>query len=513
MKNKKNFGNKIHIFLLTLLAVITSINFFWSKTLVPGFDTPFYLSEISSFLQSFPNPLSYQYLDRYLTIAFPSLLSKLFSLDPIASYRIAITVIYLAISFVLFRLFKNLTKKDSSASLLSAALVISPFMLTYSYMLFANFTGFLILFSFFAIETNSKTKHKEIYLGLILGLIFYIHNFSMVSVGLIIATYYLLKLIFTRNLKVFKEGIIVLLVTAAVGFVGLSRYLNINLQSQSPSQNSVTSTTPVIKVALPVGQPVILGDEKERIVASFKEHSGKFWLLFFPPFATVTLYIARKELRKHKSNFILPLTVFIPSIALTFQPLYHLNFLPERFVSLTYLGSLFLYVAIITLPRYQKYLVFLAAIPLLINYLSSDSLILNKGYRSFSTTEISVYQTANHLLPENSVVFIASDHYYWSRYFLNKQTISPGESFVSCGTVTDVNSYGVVNFTVGRLLGENDSQKADELLVKLKSLYPNQKLFILTDTNVGCGHGRAIKDSKLVKQILKQESWNLYEII
>ena len=140
------FKNIQQLWVLPLiLSIFISLNFFWSKPLIPGFDSPFYLTEIRNFSKTFPNPLTYQYLDRYLTIAFPSIISKLFGFDPVTSYRIAISLVYVSIAHALFILMKNLTKRESIAAVLSTSIVISPLMLTYSSMLFANFTGFLIL--------------------------------------------------------------------------------------------------------------------------------------------------------------------------------------------------------------------------------------------------------------------------------------------------------------------------------------------------------------------------------
>ena len=45
-------------------------------------------------------------------------------------------------------------------------------------MLLANFTAFLALFSYFALETYKDFKYKTLILGIIYGLVFYIHNLS-----------------------------------------------------------------------------------------------------------------------------------------------------------------------------------------------------------------------------------------------------------------------------------------------------------------------------------------------
>ena len=78
-----------------LLALFVSLNFFWSQPLVPGFDSPYYLTEIRTFTRNFPNPLTYPYLNRYLTIAFPGLLGKTLQINPVDSYRLAISLIYI----------------------------------------------------------------------------------------------------------------------------------------------------------------------------------------------------------------------------------------------------------------------------------------------------------------------------------------------------------------------------------------------------------------------------------
>ncbi|HCC08713.1 TPA: hypothetical protein DEP81_01890 [Candidatus Woesebacteria bacterium] len=494
-----------------LIAILVSLNLFWSKPLVPGFDTPFYLSEIRSFSYGFPNPLTYPYLDRYLTIAFPGTLSGVFGFDPVTSYRIAVTAIYVALAFVLFRLFKNLTQKDSAAAVLISALVISPFLLTYSSMLFANLTGFLVMFSFLAIETGRDFKYKNILLGFIFGLIFYTHNFSTVSLGLIVATYYFLKLLMTKDVKIIKEGIIVFAIATLIGFVGLSRYFGLDLSSLGRQTAAVISDGSA-NVVVPT-QPVVLGNETQRIIASLKEHSGKFWLYLFPVFALVSLFLSRQEIFKNKKRFLLPLAIFLPSLILTFQPLFHLNFLPERFVSLVVLSTYFFYVAIITLPYFKRFLIPLAVLPLFLNYLASDGLILNKGYRSFSGEEIQIYQMIKPLITKDGIVMLSSNHEYWSRYFLNGIQVVTGDSFISCGTVTAPGYFGEANFILAKLLGENDPQRGTALVLRLKSLYPDKQLYILTDTNLGCGHGKILQNITNVRQLLHQNNWYLYETI
>lgn len=500
----------IRFFLPMILVILLCVNLFWVESYVPGFDTPFYLKEIRTLSHGFSNPLSYPYLDRYLTIAFPGILSGIFGFDPITSYRIAITVIYAAIAYFLLRLFKNLTQMNSAAAVFSAALVVSPFLLTYSSMLFANFTGFLVMFSFFAIETGKDFKYKNFLLGFIFGLIFYTHNFSTVSFGLIVATYYLLKLLVTKDVKILKEGIVVFAVAALIGFVGLSRYLNLDLSSIG-RQTATTIFAGSAKVVVPT-QPVVLGNESQRIIDSLKEHSGKFWLYFFPVFALVSLFLSRKELFKDKKQFLLPLAIFIPSLVLTFQPLYHLNFLPERFVSLVVLSTYFFYVTIITLPYFKKFLIPLAVLPLFLNYLASDSLILNKGYRSFSNEEIQIYQEIKSIISKDGIALLSSNHEYWSRYFLDGIQVVTGDSFISCGTVKEAGYFGEANFTLAKLLGENDPQRGTDLITKLKSLYPDKKLYVLADTNSSCGHGKILQKITTVKELLHQNNWYFYEI-
>lgn len=502
-----NFKRIIWIFPL-LLAFFISLNFFWSKQFIPGFDTPFYLTEIRSFSRAIPNPLTYPYLDRYLTIAFPGLLSKLFGLDPVISYRVAITTMYLVISLVLFKLFKNITKRDSLAAVLSSALVVSPFLITYSTMLFANFAGFLVLFSFFAIETGKNLKYKNLILGVLLGLIFYVHNFSTVSIGLIVGFYYLLKLIFTKDPKVLKSVIIIFLITCLVGFVGLSRYLGINLNVFSHPD---TASSAAVSITVPT-QPVVLGNEKQRILDSFREYSGKYWLYFFPLSALIFLILSAKDIKKNKNNFLVPLAIFLPSVLFTLQPLFHLNFLPERFASLVILSTYFFYIAFITLPKSKKYLIPLSALPLFFSYLSSDSLVLNKGYRSISQDESQIYSQVMHQVPRESTILLSSDHEYWARYFLDGYNVISGDSQISCGAVNEPGYFGNINFTLAKLLSENDPQKGITLLAQLKTYFPNKTIYILTDTNLGCGHGRVLQSIPSTKQLFHQNSWYLYEI-
>lgn len=466
---------------------------------MPGFDAPFYLTEIRSFSSAFPNPLTYPYLDRYLTLAFPGFLSKFFGLDPVTAYRLAIGAVYAAISFVLFILFKNLTRKDSVAVILSSSMVISPFLLNYS-LLFANFTGFLILFSFFAVETGKDFKYKNIALGVIFGLIFYIHNFSAVSFGLIFATYYFLKFITTKDIKVIKSALTVFLIAIAVGFVGLTRYLHIDL---------TFGHAPIPSTAL---QPLVIGSEKQIILSSVMVYTGKFWLYYFIAFSLIVLLIFRKKLLNNKIAFLVPVAILLPSLILSFQPFYHTNFLPERFVTLVCLSTYFFYTVVITLPPFKKFIIFLAILPLLLNYLASDSLILNKGYRSFSEQEINIYKEVKPLTAKNGIILISSDHYYWSRYFLYDNQIEAGEHFVSCGDITQPGYLGDINFTFAKLLAENNPEKATVLLSHLKSILPDDPTYILADSELSCGKGLILQQITSAKQIFHQDNWYLYEI-
>jgi len=507
---KKNL-KIIRFFLPAILAILLCINLFWTKSYIPGFDTPFYLTEIRQFYRELPNLLVYPYFDRYLTIAFPGILSRIFGFDPVTSYRLAISMIYAVISFVLYHLFKNIFKKESTAIVLSSAIIVSPFLLTYSSMLFANFTSFLVMFSFFAIETGRDFKYKNILLGLIFGLIFYTHNFSTISLGLIIVTFYFLKTIFTKNVKILIDGLVVFVIASVVGFLSLSRYFGVDLSTLGNLAISGMSNNSS-QVVVPT-QPVVLGNEAQRIFDSLKEHSGKFWFYFFPVFFAISSFLARRDLIKNKKNFILPLAIFIPSLVLSFQPLFHLNFLPERFVSLVVLSSYFFYVAIITLPYFKKYLIPLAVLPLFLNYLASDSLILNKGYRSFTDEEINIYRDIKPLIKKDGVILISSGHEYWGRYFLDGFQVAAGDYFISCGTVTTPGYFGEANFILAKLLGENDPQRGTALVLRLKSLYPGKQLYILTDTNLGCGHGKILQNITNVRQLLHQNNWYLYETI
>lgn len=482
-----------------VLSLFLSINFFWTRPLVPGFDAPFYLTEIRKFSQGFPNPFSYGYIDRYLTIAFPGALSRFFGIDPVTSYRIAATVIFLAISIVLFKLFKNIFKSSPAAAAFSSAIVISPLLLNYI-LLFANFSAFLILFLFFAVETGKDFKYKNIILGTVFGLLFYVHNFSSVSFGLIIGTYYLLKIISEKNTKILKKAAIIFAIAALVGSFAISKYIKIN-----PGQGQTTA------VVAP-GAPMTAGIAKELILSAIPVHAGKFWMLFFAVFVLVSIIFFRKEIFKNKKELILPAAIFIPSLILTLQPLYHLNYLPERFVTLVILSTYFFYAAVISLPKFKKYLPVLASLPLLLNYLSADSLILNKGYRSFSEPEISFYLDIKPMITkENSIVFTSSAHSYWASYFLDGFTAYPGEYSVSCGTLTDKGYLGDANFTFAKLLADKDTKEAKSHLEFLKTTVPGKTIYMLVDTSLSCGDGKILSTTPEVTQIYNQGNWYLYK--
>lgn len=502
------------VILTLLLSIVVSLNFFWSKPLVPGFDTPFYLTEIRSFSKMIPNPLTYPYLDRYLTIAFPGLLTKVFNFDPVTSYRIAITLVYAAISYFLYRLFRHLTGDTWAAVSFSGSLVISPFFLTYSTMLFANFTGFLILFIFLSLKMGKDYKYKNVLLGVILGLIFYTHNFSSVVFCLIIVFYYLFKLIFTGNLKIIGEAALVFIIAALIGSPTISRYVKYSPSISKPSAVVQTATPASSAIAIvPPAQLISIGGDSKLILDTFREYTGKYWLYFMALFLPASLYLVRKQLWENRKLFILPLAIFIPSFILSLQPLYHLSYLPERFVTLVSLSLYFFYVAIIMLPPFKKYIFSLAVLPLFLNYIYSDSLILNKGYRSFSRAEIKVYEDIKPLIKTGGTLFISSDHYYWSKYFLANYYVIPGEHFISCGNITTPGYYGETNFTFARLLAEDDSQKALLLVRKLRSYITEGNIYILVDTDLGCGKGLVLQKISQVRQLFNQNSWYLYEII
>lgn len=492
--------HKSFFFLIpSILSLLLSINFFWTKPLVPGFDAPFYLNEIRKFAHGFPNLFSYGYIDRYLTIAFPGTLSRFFGIDPVISYRIAATLIFLAISLVLFKLFKNIFKNEPAAVALSSALVISPFLLNYL-LLFANFSAFLILFLFFAIETGKDFKYKNIVLGIIFGLLFYVHNFSSVSFSLIIGTYYLLKIISEKNIKTLKKAAIIFAIAALIGSFAISKYIKIN-----PGQGQATAV-------IAPGAPMTSGIAKELILSAIPVHAGKFWLLYFAVFTLVTIIFFRKELFKDKKALIFPAAIFIPSLILTLQPLYHLNYLPERFVTLVILSSYFFYAAIISLPKFKKYLPVLAAMPLLLNYLSADSLILNKGYRSFSDSEITFYKDIKPIMQkEGSIIFTSSAHSYWASYFLEGFAVGAGEYSVSCGTLTEKGYLGDINFTFAKLLSDKDIKDAESRLDFLKTLLPGKTIYILVDTSLSCGDGKILSSMPEVTQIYNQDNWYLYK--
>jgi hypothetical protein len=497
---KKLFKRNYLFSLLPIaLSILSSLNYFWSKPLVPGFDAPFYLTEIKNFSVSFPNPLTYRYLDRYLTMAFPGVLTRIIGLDPVNSYRIAITIVYVAIAISLYFLFRNITKNNSLAMVLSSAIVISPFLLNYT-LLFANFTAFLILFSFFAVETGKDFKYKEIVLGLIFGSIFYVHNFSTVSFGLIIGTYYLLKLVVTKDLKIIKSAFIIFLISSIVGFIGIARYLGIDLTSGTGA-NSITPA-----------EPLAIGNESKIIIDAFDTYTGKFWFYYFSASVLVMAIMLRKDLLRNQKKFILPLSILLPSLILTFQPLYQMNFLPDRFATLVGLSSYFIYVAFITFPSLKKYVAVLAVAPLLFNYLASDSLILNKGYRSFSNQEIGVYKKINNIVPKGSTIITSSAHAYWGQYFLEGRKVQTAEYFVSCGKITERGYLNEINFTTAKLLAEKNGEIASVLLNNLKNIIPDKPFYIMVDTGLSCGDGKILNQLANGSIVFYEDNWYLYEI-
>jgi len=494
-----------------LLSIFISLNFFWSKPLVPGFDSPFYLTEIRTFARGFPNPLTYPHLDRYLTIAFPAILARAFNFDAVAVYRIAISIVYMAMSLVLYRLFKNLTQNELAAGALSAAMVVSPFLINYSTMLFANFTAFLYLFAFFAVETEKTFKYKNIILGVIFGLVFYIHNFSFVSMGLIILSYLFFRLLITKDLIIIKKGLLIFIIAALLGCLSISRY--IKTEFFFPKVSAYDSVRSSISKLTNLQAPTLIGNETQRIKDSLSDHSGKFWLYFFPLFMLTVFVFKRKELLKYSLDFTLPLAIFIPSLVLTFQPLYQLNFLPERFVTLVVLSTYFFYATMISLPSFKRTITFLSVLPLFFNYLSADNQILDKGYRSFSEHEIKFYQDIKPLINKNGVVLLSTDHYYWGKYFLDGYQVLPGEHFISCGTINEVGYFSNVNFTLAKLLGENDPNKAIQYVSDLKIYLPNRNIYILSDTSLSCGSGKILQNLTVVRKIYISDNLIFYEII
>jgi len=497
----KKFQGKSFLWILpVILALLLSLNTFWSKPLVPGFDAPFYLTEIRSFSRSFPNPITYRNFDRYITIAIPGVISKIPGVNPVTSYRITATATYILISFSLFKLFKNITKKNSTAMVLSSAIVISPFLLNYT-LLLANFAAFLILFTFFAVETSKNFKYKIVVLGIIFGLLFYIHNFSTVSFGLIIGFYYMFKLISNRDRKIVKEAATIFIIAGVIGFPIIARYLGIDLTFGH-----------TVKTGLP-GQPINAGNIKDIILSSIVVYTGKFWLIYFAIFTVVALIFFRKQILNHKKTFLIPTAIFIPSFILSFQPLFHISYLPERFATLACLSTYLFYITVITIPSLKKFIIPLAVMPLFLNYLSSDSLILNKGYRSFSNEEVGIYQEIKALMPkENSIVLMPSDHSYWAQYFLDGYIVSPGEHFVSCGDIKEQGWLTDVSFTLAKLLADKNTEEAKNHLTLLQKLLPKKTIYILSDTSLSCGNGKILNYLPEVKQLYSQNNWYLYEL-
>lgn len=499
---------------IIILTILVSINFFWSLPLLPGFDTPFYLVEIRNLLSGSVNILNYQHLNRIIPIYIPTIISEIFKTDPIISYKITITLVYLLLCITIFYFLKNITKNKLSSTLLTSSIIISPFLITYSYTLYANFFGFLILFGFYAIETFSKLKNKDVWLGIMFGSIFYIHNFSTLSLSLIFFIYLLFKFILSRKMVDLRRIVVIFGIAGLVGSLMIFRYLPINLPAKKVDNTIMADTTrnPVITTNIPL-QPALIGNEKERITKSFIDHSGKFWLLYFFTFSSAMIFLKRKEILQNKNRFMLPASIFIPSFLMSFQNVVGLNILPERFVSLVSLSTYFFYIAIITLPSLKKNIVILSAVPLLLNFLSSDSLILNKGYKGYRDDEKQVYKDISNLISkDNSIIYLSSGHNYWASYFLYGYKIQPGDDQIGCGYIKEPSFYGTENFTVAKLLASDRTVDIENYLKNLKDINPIKNKYILTDSSIGCTSGRGLSEIKSLNNIYHKDSWNLYEI-
>ncbi len=504
---------KIYPLLPIFLAILISINFFWILPLLPGFDTPFYLSEIRRFSYTFPGPLSYLYPDRYLTMALPALLIRLFNLDPVIALRISITAIYILIACAIYKLTKNLTKNKKVASILSSGIIISPFLIIYSSTLYANFAGLLVIFTFFAVETTEDFKYKNIVLGLIFGLIFYTHNFTSVSFGLITMTYFVIKALFYKDLSIIKKAIIMFVVACLVGVFALCRYFPIKIASAYASEFSDTVSAIIHKINLP-NQPAILGNEKERIITAFKEHSGKYWLYFFLLFLVINLFTKSKEIIKEKKRFILPLALFFPGLILSFQPSFGTNWLPERFVTYVSLSTFFFYISLITLPSYKKYIIFLAAIPLFLNYIDTDHFIMNKGYRAYSQDEQSTYAyIRSNINSDSSIILLSTDHLYWAHYLLEAYTLQSGEHFISCSTIKGNAGYNEINYSVAKIYGSSNIDESSKDFQLIQSSFPNKKIFMLVDSSTGCSSGKIIEKLPGIVEVFNLNNWHIYEAL
>ena len=503
-----------------ILSILLSVNFFWIKPFLPGFDTPFYLSAIRDFAQNLPSIINYSILDRYLVIAFPALISRIFNLDPMMSYRIAITAISVVIAILLTNLMTNLTKSRLAGIALSSAVIVSPYLLGYAYMLFANYTSFIILFAFFAIESGKDYRLKNIILGLILGLIFYVHNFSSIAYGMVIGLYFLLKIILDQNkFNTLKKAVIVLLISCTIGFFQLIRYFPVSLPpfTARASSSIVNPIVENIKIIFP-SQPMILGDEAERIQKTFLEETGKYWLAFFLIFSMFVLIAKRKELKPNRRKFALPLALFIIGALFTFQPLIGLNFLPERFVGLVTLSTFIFYAVFLSLFKKGKLFKILSVLPLLFIYLSADTRILSRGPVLINESEVAFYQKIDELTTkEDSYIMIPSGNYYWAKYYLDGYVFMPGDYFIACGTVKIEGHENAPDVAFAKLLTNSNIEEAQKQLntikLSLRDDMIGKNVYLMTNHSANCSEGLILDKLKGVKLILNQDNFNLYEII
>jgi len=503
------------------LSLLLSANFFWSESFLSGFDTPFYLSAIRDFARDMPSITSYSVLDRYLVIGFPALLSRLFNLDPVESYRTAITVISMFISILISKLMFTLTKSRLAGITLASAVIISPYLLTYSYMLFANYTSFVILFAFFTIELGKEFRFKNIVLGVVLGLIFYVHNFSSVAYGLVVGLYFIFKLILEDNrLSTIKRAVVVLLISCMIGFFQIIQYFPVTLPpflTIASSSSFVGSIINKIKIIAP-SQPAVLGDEVQRVKATFLDETGKYWLAYFVFFSLFALIAKRKEIILNLKKFAFPLALFTVGLVFSFQPLIGLNFLPERFVGLVTISTFFFYAIFLSFFSKSKLFKILAVLPLLFTYLSSDTRILNRGPVFVGNTEVSFYQKIAQIVPkENSYILLPSGNYYWAKYYLDSYAFMPGDYFIACGTVKIPNYQNSADVAYAKLLSEKSAEEAQLLLSAIKnSIYKNitvRKLYIITNHSMSCSEGYVLDKLNGVKLILNQDNFYLYEVL
>ncbi|MFZ3069236.1 MAG: hypothetical protein WA052_02855 [Microgenomates group bacterium] len=503
------------------LSLLISINFFWSESFLSGFDTPFYLSTIRDFARDVPSITNYFILDRYLVIGFPALLSRLFNLDPVASYRIAITVISAIISILISKLMFKLTKSRLAGIALASAVIISPYLLTYSYMLFANYTSFVILFAFFAIELGKEFRLKSVVLGVVLGLIFYIHNFSSVAYSLVVGLYFIFKLILEDNrLSTIKRATVILLISCVIGFFQIIKYFPVTLPpflTVASSSSFVGSIINKIKIIAP-SQPAVLGDEVQRIKATFLDETGKYWLVYFVCFSLFAFITKRKEIVLNLKKFAFPLALFIVGLVFSFQPLVGLNFLPERFIGLVIISTFFFYAIFLSLFSKSKVFKILAVLPLLFTYLSSDTKILNRGPVFVNDMEVSFYQKIAQIVPkENSYILLPSGNYYWAKYYLDGYTFMPGDYFIACGIVKIPDYQNSADVAYAKLLSEKSVEEAQLLLKATKnSIYMNitiKKLYIITNHSMNCSEGYVLDKLSGVKLILNKDNFYLYEVL